>query len=144
MRDPFELMTARIGDRLDNLVTQIVVGMAALALALMGVLLLAVAACVALAEVWGVPLAALTVGATLILIALIAWFVVRDGGGRRAAPAPKVSEPPPVANSAAEIGAALAAGIQSRPKEAALVALLGGLVAGSSPGLRRNLERLVN
>jgi hypothetical protein len=138
------MVTARIGDRLDNLVAQIVVGLVAAAIALMGVLSLAIAACVALAEVWGVPLAALTIGATLILLALVAWLVVRDGGGRKASPAPKAHDAPPVAASAAEIGAALAAGVQSRPKEAALIALLGGLVAGSSPGLRRNLERLVS
>jgi hypothetical protein len=138
------MVTARIGDRLDNLVTQIVVGLVAAAIALMGVMSLAIAACVALAEVWGVPLAALTIGVSLVLIALIAWLVVRDSGPRRASPAPKVHDAPPVAASAAEIGAALAAGVQSRPKEAALVALLGGLIAGSSPGLRRNLERLID
>jgi len=144
--DPLRMATARIGDRLDALVTQAVVALAAVALCLLGVISLAVAACVALAAVWGVPLAALTTGAVLILIALIAWLLVVDGGARRRSrPAPKPDlGGETAAAGAAQLGAALAAGVQARPKEAALIALIGGLIAGSSPELRRGLERLID
>jgi len=142
--DPFSSVAARFGDRLDHLVAQAVAVLAALALALLGVVSLAIAACVALAEVWGVPLAALTTGATLLALALITWLVVRDGGARRGAQSAPAASNMPVALGAAELGAALAAGVQARPKEAAMIAFVVGLVAGTSPGLRRSFERLID
>jgi hypothetical protein len=146
VNDPLSAAASRLSERLDQLFAQAVVVLAALALALLGVLALAVAACAALAEVWGLPLAALAVGLTLLLLALVAWLVVRDGGARAGANPPDSSSASgaTVAMGAAELGAALASGVQARPKEAALIALLTGLIAGSSPGLRRSLERLVD
>jgi hypothetical protein len=140
---PLRSVAASVGDRLDHLVGQAVLMLVALMLAMLGVVSLAVAACVALAQVWGVPLAALATGATLIVLALVAWLVARDSGAR--SPGPRVADAgAPSTAGAAELGAALASGIQARPKEAALIALVTGVIAGSSPGLRRSLERLID
>lgn len=145
MSDPIGAAASRIGERIDQLVAQAVVVLAALALAGLGVLSLAIAACVALAEVWGLPLAALATGVTLLVLALVAWLVARDGGARTdAKTAPPSDSDSSVAMGAAELGAAVASGVQARPKEAAIIALVTGLVAGSSPGLRRSLERLID
>lgn len=143
MNAPLHSVAAHVGDRLDHLVGQAVLMLVAVMLAMLGVISLALAACVALAQVWGVPLAALATGATLLVLALVAWLVARDGGARRATHPPLESATPAVFG-AAELGAALASGIRARPKEAALIALVTGVVAGSSPGLRRSLERLID
>jgi hypothetical protein len=133
----------RIGDRLDHLVGQAALMLVALMLAMLGTISLAIAACVALAQVWGVPLAALATGAALLVLALVAWLVARDGRTRDVAQ-PPVDAGMPAALGAAELGVALASGIRARPKEATLIALITGMVAGSSPGLRRSLERLID
>jgi hypothetical protein len=138
-------VAASFGDRLEHLVGQAVLMLVALMLAMLGVISLAVAACVALAQVWGVPLAALATGATLIVLALVAWLVARDGRARSGSGDQRdFDSATPVTAGAAELGAALASGIQGRPKEAALIALVTGMVAGASPGLRRRLDRLLD
>lgn len=143
MNAPLRLAAARIGDRLDHLIGQAVLMLVALILAMLGTICLAVAACVALAQVWGVPLAALATGAGLIVLALAAWLIARDGRAGSSSP-PTVDAGTPAAVDPAELGAALATGIRARPKEAALIALITGVVTGSSPGLRRSLERLID
>ncbi|MGE5146792.1 MAG: hypothetical protein ACM3N5_08585 [Candidatus Eiseniibacteriota bacterium] len=143
MSDPFAAAASRIGEHVDQLVAQAVVVLAALALAVLGVLSLAIAACVALAEVWGLPFAALATGLTLLVLALGAWLVARERGARADAASSEKPQPS-AAMGAAELGAAVASGVQARPKEAAIIALVAGLVAGSSPGLRRSLERLID
>jgi hypothetical protein len=140
---PLRSAAASFGDRLDHLVGQAALMVVAVMLAMLGIVSLAVAACVALAQVWGVPLAALATGATLLVLAAVAWLVARDGRARPS-PARPMDAGGPATLGAAEIGAALASGIQARPKEAALIALVTGVVAGSSPGLRRSLERLLD